>query len=100
MQDWVESCGYPEYREALNEGQVNGAALLGMSSERLQTELILPSTELAGLLHMEIGELKERRGLFASSAERNEFYQAHHRIDVLDVSKIKGWLGPRSGCQA
>lgn len=92
VQNWVESVGYHEYREAFAEGRVNGRKLMGMTAGQLQSELILPSPEVAELLEMEIGELRARRGLFASRAERDAHFAAHPLADTWDVAGVAAFL--------
>lgn len=45
MEDWVESIGYSEYRGAFREAQVDGARLLGLTTEALKEEILIASAE-------------------------------------------------------
>ena len=67
VQDWCESVGFHEYREAFLEAGVDGRRLLGMTAPMLRKSLLLPSGEHALVLEMEISELSARRGLLSAS---------------------------------
>ncbi|KAL1529662.1 hypothetical protein AB1Y20_000603 [Prymnesium parvum] len=73
--DWVESIGFAEYRKVFEEASVDGAKLLGLTSDSLQSGLLIASAEHALAMEMELRELMYRRGLL-SSFERKE----HRRI--------------------
>ena len=96
MQDWVESVGYYEFREAFGKDHgarrgVNGRTLLRLTAAQLYEQLILPSTELADVMQMEIDELKARRGLF-TPAELAAYRAAHPLAETLGVDGIVALL--------
>ena len=62
VQDWVESIGFHEYREAFAEASVNGRTLLGMTAHDLRSEVMIAS-EHSKLFEMEIAELAARHGV-------------------------------------
>lgn len=62
VQDWVESTGFYEYRNAFAEASIDGKHLLGMTAANLREE-VLVAKEHAHVLAMEIGELGARHGL-------------------------------------
>ena len=91
VQDWVESTGFYEYREAFLEGMVDGKRLLRMGEDDLSERLLLPSAEHAALLAMEIGELRARRGLF-TPAERQAHFAAHPLAETWNVDGVQRFL--------
>jgi hypothetical protein len=93
VQSWVDSVGFSEYREAFSEAKIDGARLLGTgSAEALQAELLLPATEHAAVLAFEIGDLRARRNLFTSRAERDAHFAAHPLADGWDEADVTAFL--------
>lgn len=91
VQDWVESCGFYEYREAFLEAKVDGRKLLSMSAEALKSTLLLASSEHASVLEMEIKELRARRNLLSSSELKQ--HRAHYPLaESWDVSGVVRFL--------
>jgi hypothetical protein len=91
VQDWVESCGFHEYREAFAEANVDGRGLLTMSADSLRSLLLLPSAEHASTLEMEINELRARRGLM-SAAELQQHRAQYPLADGWDAAGVARFL--------
>lgn len=96
VQDWVESVGYYEFREAFGKDYgagrgIDGRKLLKLTAAQMYEDLVLPSTELADVLQMEIDELKARHGLFLP-AELAAFRAAHPLGETLGVDGVVSLL--------
>ena len=91
VQDWIESIGFFEYREAIAEGSVDGPLLLTMNAESVKTQLLMPSTEHIKVLEMEIAELRARRGLLSQAELRVHLVQ-YPLADAWSVAEVGAFL--------
>jgi len=91
VQDWVESIGFYEYRDAFYEGSIDGATLLGLTAETIASRLLISAPEHLAVLEMELGELKLRRGLLSGS-QRKAHLKAYPAADGWSEKEVRAFL--------
>ena len=91
VQNWIESVGFFEYRDAVMEAKLTGKQLLRATTRGLHKMLLLASEEHAATLSMEIGELRARRGLL-NAQEQQEHYAAHPLAESWDSQGVFRFL--------
>lgn len=63
VQDWVESIGFFEYRDAFAEGTVDGKKLMKLTPRLMEDDLILMAPDHRTIIDIELKELLKRKGL-------------------------------------
>lgn len=88
VQDWVESVGFHEYRNAIVEASIDGRKLMSLGSGgKLGAELMLSAAEHIAVLEMELAELRQRRGLMTGSE-----LKAQRAVQEMDAQDVGGLL--------
>lgn len=91
VQDWMESIGFHEYRQAVLDAGIDGKRLLGLNEEKLRSELLLASSEHAAVLSMEVDELRARRGLMSNS-ELRKHQERHPPPELWGTDAVQNFL--------